>query len=209
MCRRCWRSSCRRSFSCSASAAPPARWSPHSAATLRPTGARSCSLVALAALLPLAVTIALRPAMYNGIRHFVFVLPPLAVLGGLAGAWLIEAARRSPFASRRRWLPSFCRRHRPAGASSMVRLHPYEYAHFNRLAGGVARARDRYMLDYWGLAFKQAVAGAAGQALPSGARPSPPAAAGRSRSAARIARRRSSSAPISRPPGTRRAPTSP
>ena len=50
-------------------------------------------LVALAALLPLAVTIALRPAMYNGIRHFVFVLPPLAVLGGLAGAWLTAAPR--------------------------------------------------------------------------------------------------------------------
>jgi hypothetical protein len=38
----------------------------------------------------------------------------------------------------------------------MVRLHPYEYTYFNRLAGGVAGARDRYMLDYWGLSFKQA-----------------------------------------------------
>jgi len=51
-------------------------------------------LVALAALLPLAVTIALRAAMYNGIRHFVFVLPPLAVLGGLAAVSLIEMAAR-------------------------------------------------------------------------------------------------------------------
>src|SRR5204862_1847572 len=56
-------------------------------------------LVALAALLPLAVTGALRPAMYNGIRHFVFVLPPFAVLGGLAGMSLVEiAARRFRFA---------------------------------------------------------------------------------------------------------------
>src|SRR5713226_8817802 len=51
-------------------------------------------LVTLAALLPLAVAIALRPAMYNGIRHFVFVLPPLAILGGLAAAWLVDAVRR-------------------------------------------------------------------------------------------------------------------
>ena len=50
--------------------------------------------VALAALLPLAVTVALRPAMYNGIRHFVFVVPPFAVLAGLAAAWLIDAARQ-------------------------------------------------------------------------------------------------------------------
>src|SRR6185503_4606415 len=44
--------------------------------------------VALAAILPIATTIIARPAMYNGIRHFVFVLPPLAVAGGLAAAWI-------------------------------------------------------------------------------------------------------------------------
>ena len=38
----------------------------------------------------------------------------------------------------------------------MVRLHPYEYTHFNWLAGGVRARARRYMLDYWGLAFKQA-----------------------------------------------------
>jgi hypothetical protein len=38
----------------------------------------------------------------------------------------------------------------------MVRLHPYEYTSFNRVAGGVRGARDRYMLDYWGLSLKQA-----------------------------------------------------
>ncbi len=112
-------------------------------------------LVALAALLPLAVTIALRPAMYNGIRHFVFVLPPLAVLGGLAAVSLIEMAAR-----RLRFVPIAAALVLVAGVAvpvvEMVRLHPYEYTDFNGLAGGVAGARDRYMLDYWGLSFKQA-----------------------------------------------------
>jgi hypothetical protein len=112
-------------------------------------------LVALAALLPLMVTIALRPAMYNGIRHFVFVLPPLAVLGGLAGTWLTAALAR-----RVRFAPLLAAVIFIAGAAlpvvGMVRLHPYEYTHFNWLADGVRRAQDRYMLDYWGLAFKQA-----------------------------------------------------
>ena len=49
-------------------------------------------LVALAAALPVAVAVAMRPAMYNGVRHFLFVVPPLAVAGGLAGAWLFERA---------------------------------------------------------------------------------------------------------------------
>src|SRR5215831_18196991 len=127
-------------------------------AAARPDVARTrravLALIALAALLPLVVTVLLRPAMYNGIRHFVFVLPPLAVLGGLAGAWLFERVRRSSAVAALA-VGLFA-----LGVASpvieMVRLHPYEYTHFNRLAGGVAAARERYMLDYWGLSFKEA-----------------------------------------------------
>jgi hypothetical protein len=112
-------------------------------------------LIALAAVLPLAVTVALRPAMYNGIRHFVFVMPPLAVLGGLAGAFLVDAAARrwrfSPIAGAVLLLAGA-----GSAAAEMARLHPYEYTYFNWLSGGVKGARDRYMLDYWGLSFKQA-----------------------------------------------------
>ena len=111
--------------------------------------------VVLAATLPVLITIAARPAMYNGIRHFVFVLPPFAALGGLAGAWI---ARR---------LEAFGRAAPVAGALvlvvgavspviAMARLHPYEYTHFNRIAGGAAGARPRFMLDYWGLSLTQA-----------------------------------------------------
>jgi hypothetical protein len=112
-------------------------------------------LVALAALLPLAVTVALRPAMYNGIRHFVFVLPPFAVLGGLAGTFLIEiAARRFRFAPLAAAVVLLAGTAVPV--AHMIRLHPYEYTYFNDLSGGVTAARGRYMLDYWGLSFKQA-----------------------------------------------------
>src|SRR6516164_3968221 len=110
---------------------------------------------ALAAPLPLVVTIALRPAMYNGIPHFVFVLPPLAVLGGRATVPLVEIAAR-----RLRVPPVAAALVFALGVAvpvvEMVRLHPYEYTAFNWLSGGLAGARDRYMLDYWGLSFKQA-----------------------------------------------------
>jgi hypothetical protein len=111
--------------------------------------------LALAAVLPVAVTVMARPAMYNGIRHFVFVLPPLAVTGGLAGAWIAgHAARVGPLASRVLAVVF------AAGVAlpviGMVRLHPFEYAAYNQLIGGVRGAEPLYMLDYWGLAFKQA-----------------------------------------------------
>jgi hypothetical protein len=38
----------------------------------------------------------------------------------------------------------------------LIRLHPFEYTSFNLAGGGVRRAQDKFMLDYWGLAFKQA-----------------------------------------------------
>jgi hypothetical protein len=111
--------------------------------------------VTLAAILPVAAAVIARPAMYNGIRHFLFVLPPLAVAGGLAAAWIAERAAR--FGRR---MPSVFVVVFVAGlawpAIGMVRLHPYQYVYFNQVAGGVSAARPRFMLDYWGLAFKQA-----------------------------------------------------
>jgi hypothetical protein len=112
-------------------------------------------LVAMAAIFPVALTVALRPAMYNGIRHFVFVLPPFAVLGGIAGAWLFDLLKRRFRFGATAALTVFA-----IGIAlavvDMVRLHPYQYTYFNSLTGGIAGARDRYMLDYWGLSFKQA-----------------------------------------------------
>jgi hypothetical protein len=112
-------------------------------------------LVALAALFPVALAIVSHPALYNGLRHFVFVVPPFAVLGGLAGGTLIERYASRGRAARLGIAAVI------AGAlalplSDMVRLHPYQYTAFNWASGGVKREQDRYMLDYWGLAFKQA-----------------------------------------------------
>ena len=44
-------------------------------------------MLTLAATLPLVIAMVKRPALYNGIRHFVFVIPPMTVLAGVAFAW--------------------------------------------------------------------------------------------------------------------------
>jgi hypothetical protein len=115
----------------------------------------SLLLMLLAAILPVALTIVTRPPMYNGIRHFVFVTPPLAVLGGIAGAFVFDQitryGRTAVAAVAAVLLAAVA-----APATEMIRLHPYQYTQFNHLAGGVQAAEERYMLDYWGLAFKQA-----------------------------------------------------
>ena len=112
-------------------------------------------MLASAATLPLLIAMVKRPALYNGIRHFIFVIPPMTVLAGTAFAWGIN------------WLGENRRSWQPVAVAAfafglmlplaeMIRLHPYQYTHFNLIAGTVRGADDRYMLDYWGLALKQA-----------------------------------------------------
>jgi hypothetical protein len=112
-------------------------------------------VVLLSAALPIVIAVVTRPAGYNGIRHFLFAVPPMALLAGLAVPWLLAWARNKS---------------RPAlvcvvlllAASvldpviAIARLHPYEYTYFNPTAGGERGARKDYMIDYWGLSFKQA-----------------------------------------------------
>ncbi len=112
-------------------------------------------MLTAAATLPLLIAMVKRPALYNGIRHFIFVIPPLAVLGGTAFAramtWLGE--------NRRNWQPAALAIFAfglMLPLAEMIRLHPYQYTHFNYIAGTVRGADDRFMLDYWGLALKQA-----------------------------------------------------
>ena len=93
--------------------------------------------------------------MYNGVRHFLFIIPPLAVLGGLAAGFIIwMIAQKSQRVAIATALAMFAGTIVPV--TDMVRIHPYQYANFNRIAGGIYEADDNFMLDYWGLAFKQA-----------------------------------------------------
>ncbi len=112
-------------------------------------------MLTLAASLPIAIAMVKRPALYNGIRHFVFVIPPMAVVGGVAFAYAMSRLGQN----RRAWQPllvaAFCFG-LLLSLGEMIRLHPYQYTYFNHIAGTVRGADDRFMLDYWGLAFKQA-----------------------------------------------------
>jgi hypothetical protein len=112
-------------------------------------------MLMLAATLPLLVAMVKRPALYNGIRHFIFVIPPMTVLAGTAFAWGMNWLKEN----RRSWQPAALAVFAfglllPLG--EMIRLHPYQYTHFNHIAGTVRSADSLFMLDYWGLALKQA-----------------------------------------------------
>lgn len=107
-----------------------------------------------AALGPIAADLLMDPTLYNGIRHFLFVVPPLAISAAIGFDHVIGFAMR---------------KHRAVGAALAValvlvcarqavmlaRLHPYEYLSYNSLAGGIKGAINRFELDYWGITLKE------------------------------------------------------
>jgi len=99
---------------------------------------------------PLALLITLHTAGYE-FRHFLFMLPPLLILGGLALQAIGERLRAG-------WLRAllFVVAILP-GVIGIVRLHPYEYIYFNSLAGGVSGADGRFQLERECLSYREGI----------------------------------------------------
>ncbi|MGH7502359.1 MAG: glycosyltransferase family 39 protein [Longimicrobiales bacterium] len=105
-----------------------------------------------AVLFPAAYSVATGAVLYDGLRHFLFAVPPLAITAAVGIDGLLRAAKPVRLATAIA----------VAGAmtltvADMVRLHPNQYIWFNRLvAGGFERAAQSYETDYWGNAYKEA-----------------------------------------------------
>ena len=101
--------------------------------------------------LPLLYVLLRKPPMYDGFRHFLFIVPPLFVLGGIALNEVFQRVQRI-------WiqviiilaliLP---------GIVPGIRLHPYEYIYYNQFVGGTGAAAKQFETDYWLTCYKEAV----------------------------------------------------
>ena len=116
------------------------------------------AIVAFAALFPVVCEVVAHGPAFCGLRHFLFVLPPLAIL---AGVGLDLTAVR--LAGAQRWLGLAALAVMVAGFSwnalTLYRLHPYQYLVFNPLVGGLEGASRRYVMDYWFTIMPEAVDG--------------------------------------------------
>jgi dolichyl-phosphate-mannose-protein mannosyltransferase len=112
-------------------------------------GTKNLQLLAIttAALFPIVYFVVARPTAYNGLRHFLFVLPPLAVLAAIAVdrafTWLGTWPRRG--------LVALLLLSMTMAVARMWAMHPLEYIYFNDLSGGLRAAAGRFELDYWGV----------------------------------------------------------
>ena len=92
-----------------------------------------------------------RPAMYDGMRHFLFILPPLFIFSGFAFQFLLD--HLDPL-----WLrASFGILLIFPGINGIIQLHPYEYTYYNSFIGGTSTAFRNYETDFWLTCYKDAV----------------------------------------------------
>jgi hypothetical protein len=117
---------------------------------------RDLALVSLAVIIPLACQVLFHGPAFTGMRHFLFVLPPLATLAGIGFSDVFDAlaARGRRLASAA--LALVCAFFLWEGAT-LARLHPYENLSYNALVGGLPGAFRRYDLDYWFNSMPEAI----------------------------------------------------
>ena len=125
-------------------------------AARRPNRPRSLVLAILAAwlLMPLALFAILRPNAYDGMRHFLFIVPAIAIWAAIGAAWLWQLL---PGAMTRTALLVCLAGALVIQAATIVRLHPYQMTYFNALAGGLGGAAGEYETDYWLTSYKEAI----------------------------------------------------
>ncbi|MFZ5881854.1 MAG: hypothetical protein ACOY0R_21000 [Chloroflexota bacterium] len=101
--------------------------------------------------LPMAYVLGMRPPMYDGFRHFLFIVPPLFILAGLGADALFRWAaslRLQGLLALVLLLP---------GLYAGLSLHPYQYTYYNLYAGGTREAAYRFETDYWLTCYKDAM----------------------------------------------------
>jgi hypothetical protein len=120
------------------------------AATIR-NNLISLTLILLWFVIPVAYVLLRRPSMYDGLRHFLFILPPIFIFSGLAFEFLREHIAIS-------WLRAgLILVLMVPGIVGITQLHPYEYTYYNSFVGGTSGVFRTYETDYWLTCYKEAV----------------------------------------------------
>jgi len=110
-------------------------------------------LLHFSVLVNLALYFILKPVIYDGIRHFLFLQVILALLAALT--WV----KCYQLKSLRRFRPLLILvlvLHLFLTSFQYFSLHPYEYVYFNEVAGFLPGAANRFETDYWGTSYAEA-----------------------------------------------------
>jgi 4-amino-4-deoxy-L-arabinose transferase-like glycosyltransferase len=115
--------------------------------------AQEIGLVAFSILFPIAVAIAVHANVYDANRHFIFVLPSIAVLCAVVADRLAASRNVAARLALGAILASIL-----LTILDLANLHPYQSVYFNRsIAGGLPRASQRFETDYYAQTYREGV----------------------------------------------------
>ncbi len=111
-------------------------------------------LIALTFLIPLGIFVCMKPAFYDAMRQFLFLVPSMILIAVYGFVWAVR----------------YCTQRRQKVIAiglvivlliaqlqvfmEMRNLYPYEYIYISPLIGGVSRIHSQYEMDYWGICDK-------------------------------------------------------
>ncbi|HYM02266.1 MAG TPA: glycosyltransferase family 39 protein [Stellaceae bacterium] len=113
-------------------------------------------IVAFAIVFPVAYAVAIKAVLFDGMRHFIFVLPLIAALTAALADLALEQISQL---SHRRIAYGALALYGLGHVTTMAMLHPDEYVYYNGFIGGVEGAAGLFKLDYWANSYAEAVNG--------------------------------------------------
>lgn len=102
--------------------------------------------------LNLALYFFIRPTLYNGVRHYSFLVLLSSYLAGLILVTLITNLPKI----RKYLLMAAVGLYLTVTLFTMYKLHPFENIYFNELSGGLQNASKNFDVDYWDMTYIEA-----------------------------------------------------
>lgn len=109
------------------------------------------ALVTFLFVLNSVIYLVLHPIVYNGIRHFLYLMVCATLIAGFLFVDLLDSLK----SKEKRLLLVVAGLYCLFTAIRMSHLHPYEYIYYNELAGGLKNVVGKFDVDYWGSAYKE------------------------------------------------------
>ena len=113
-------------------------------------------MIGFAIVFPVGYAIAITAVLFDGMRHFIFVLPPIAALAAAVLDFVFDRMAQLPF---RNFAYGLLALYGIGHIAIMTGLHPDEYVYYNGFIGGVEGADGLFKTDYWANSYAQAVNG--------------------------------------------------
>ena len=94
-----------------------------------------------------------KPILYNGVRHFLFLLPLFSLIAAVFTIELINSKNTKI----KIIFITFLVINSLLIVNSQIKLFPYQYLYFNEFVGGLKGGSRYFEIDYWNASFREGI----------------------------------------------------